>query len=159
MLSPQMLAINAPAVVEQIAHSIRAQVLGTLRRRGVVVGLSGGVDSAVVAALCVHALGRDKVLALFMPERDSSEDALRLGRLVADTLGVDDISKFLYTRGQPDPDLVIRTSGEQRLSGFLLWQSAHSEFYFCEAYWPAFRKIDFLRALRDYAQRQRRYGA
>ncbi|MFL5346380.1 MAG: NAD(+) synthase [Hyalangium sp.] len=91
MLSPQMLAINAPAVVEQISQSIRTQVLGTLRRRGVVVGLSGGVDSAVVAALCVRALGRDKVLALFMPERDSSEDALRLGRLVADRLGVESL--------------------------------------------------------------------
>ena len=61
-------------------------------------------------------------------------------------------------RGQPDPDLVIRTSGEQRLSGFMLWQSAHSEYYFCEVFWPAFRKVDFLRALRDYAARHRRYG-
>ena len=78
---------------------------------------------------------------------------------VADSLTVDDISKFLYTRGQPDPDLVIRTSGEQRLSGFLMWQSAYSEFYFCEALWPAFRKIDFLRALRDYAGRSRRFGS
>ncbi|RKN47279.1 isoprenyl transferase [Streptomyces hoynatensis] len=77
---------------------------------------------------------------------------------VADSLGVEDISEHLYTRGQPDPDLVIRTSGEQRLSGFMLWQSAHSEYYFCEAYWPAFRKVDFLRALRDYAARHRRYG-
>lgn len=78
---------------------------------------------------------------------------------VAQSLTVDDISKFLYTRGQPDPDLVIRTSGEQRLSGFLMWQSAYSEFYFCEALWPAFRKIDFLRALRDYAGRSRRFGS
>ncbi|WP_427016673.1 isoprenyl transferase [Pseudarthrobacter sp. P1] len=77
---------------------------------------------------------------------------------VAGTLTVDDISRFLYTRGQPDPDLVIRTSGEQRLSGFLMWQSAYSEFYFCEALWPAFRKIDFLRALRDFAGRSRRFG-
>lgn len=77
---------------------------------------------------------------------------------VADSLGVEDISEHLYTRGQPDPDLVIRTSGEQRLSGFMLWQSAHSEYYFCEVYWPAFRKVDFLRALRDYAARHRRYG-
>ena len=81
-----------------------------------------------------------------------------IGKL-ADELTVDDISRFLYTRGQPDPDLVIRTSGEQRLSGFLMWQSAYSEFYFCEALWPAFRKVDFLRALRDYAGRQRRFGA
>ena len=68
------------------------------------------------------------------------------------------ISKFLYTAGQPDPDLLIRTSGEQRLGGFLLWQSTHSEFYFCEAYWPDFRRVDFLRALRAYSQRQRRFG-
>ena len=68
------------------------------------------------------------------------------------------ISKYLYTAGQPDPDLLIRTSGEQRLGGFLLWQSTHSEFYFCEAYWPDFRHLDFLRALRAYSQRQRRFG-
>src|SRR5215472_735109 len=69
------------------------------------------------------------------------------------------IEEHLYTAGQPDPDLVIRTSGEQRLGGFLLWQSAHSEFYFCDAYWPAFRKVDFLRALRSYGERHRRFGA
>lgn len=76
----------------------------------------------------------------------------------ADVLTVDDISDHLYTRGVPDPDLVIRTSGEQRLSGFLLWQSVHSEFYFCEAFWPDFRRVDFLRALRDYGNRERRLG-
>jgi short-chain Z-isoprenyl diphosphate synthase len=68
------------------------------------------------------------------------------------------IAEHLYTKGQPDPDLVIRTSGEQRLSGFLMWQSAHSEFYFCEAFWPDFRQVDFLRALRSYADRERRFG-
>ncbi|WP_406285814.1 isoprenyl transferase [Embleya sp. NBC_00896] len=78
---------------------------------------------------------------------------------LAEVLDVEHIAEHLYTRGQPDPDLVIRTSGEQRLSGFLLWQSAHSEFYFCEAFWPDFRKVDFLRALRDYSARHRRYGA
>ncbi|MER5968598.1 isoprenyl transferase [Streptomyces sp. NPDC002055] len=77
---------------------------------------------------------------------------------VAEVLDVEHIAEHLYTRGQPDPDLVIRTSGEQRLSGFMLWQSAHSEYYFCEVFWPAFRKVDFLRALRDYAARHRRYG-
>lgn len=70
----------------------------------------------------------------------------------------EDISKFLYTAGQPDPELLIRTSGEQRLGGFMLWQSASSEFYFCEAYWPDFRRVDFLRALRAYSLRQRRFG-
>ncbi|HTW19964.1 MAG TPA: isoprenyl transferase [Mycobacteriales bacterium] len=78
---------------------------------------------------------------------------------VASLLDVELIADHLYTRGQPDPDLVIRTSGEQRLGGFLLWQSAHSEFYFCDALWPDFRRIDFLRALRSYAQRERRHGA
>ncbi|MCW2499469.1 MAG: undecaprenyl diphosphate synthase [Frankiales bacterium] len=78
---------------------------------------------------------------------------------VAELLDVEHIAEHLYTRGQPDPDLVIRTSGEQRLGGFLLWQSAHSEFYFCDAYWPDFRHVDFLRALRAYAARQRRFGA
>jgi short-chain Z-isoprenyl diphosphate synthase len=77
---------------------------------------------------------------------------------VAEVLDVEHIADHLYTRGQPDPDLVIRTSGEQRLSGFLLWQSAHSEFYFCDALWPDFRRIDFLRALRSYALRERRHG-
>jgi short-chain Z-isoprenyl diphosphate synthase len=78
---------------------------------------------------------------------------------LAEILDVDHIAEHLYTKGQPDPDLVIRTSGEQRLSGFLLWQSAHSEFYFCDVNWPGFRRVDFLRALRSYANRQRRYGA
>jgi short-chain Z-isoprenyl diphosphate synthase len=79
-------------------------------------------------------------------------------RLV-DTVSVEAISENLYTSGQPDPDLVIRTSGEQRLSGFLLWQSAYSEMWFTEAHWPAFRRVDFLRALRDYTRRHRRFGA
>jgi short-chain Z-isoprenyl diphosphate synthase len=77
---------------------------------------------------------------------------------LAEGLDVDQIAEHLYTRGQPDPDLIIRTSGEQRLSGFLLWQSVHSEVYFCDAYWPGFRRVDFLRALRSYASRSRRYG-
>jgi short-chain Z-isoprenyl diphosphate synthase len=77
---------------------------------------------------------------------------------LAEVLDVEHIAAHLYTSGQPDPDLVIRTSGEQRLGGFLLWQSAHSEFYFCEAYWPDFRKVDFLRALRAYGERHRRFG-
>jgi short-chain Z-isoprenyl diphosphate synthase len=78
---------------------------------------------------------------------------------LAEILDVEHIAEHLYTAGQPDPDLVIRTSGEQRLGGFLLWQSTHSEFYFCDAYWPAFRKVDFLRALRSYSERNRRFGA
>ncbi|GAA1720469.1 polyprenyl diphosphate synthase [Propioniferax innocua] len=88
------------------------------------------------------------------------EEALKGRSLeeVADTLEMDDIAAHLYTAGQPDPDLVIRTSGEQRLSGFLIWQSAHSEFWFCEALWPDFRKVDFVRALRSFSERERRFG-
>lgn len=89
---------------------------------------------------------------------EASEAGYTLDQAI-ETLDVAAISDRLYTRGQPDPDLVIRTSGEQRLSGFLMWQSAYSEFYFCEALWPAFRRVDFLRALRDYATRHRRFGA
>ena len=78
---------------------------------------------------------------------------------VAEHVRIEDIAAHLYTRGQPDPDLVIRTSGEQRIGGFLLWQSTHSEFYFCEAFWPDFRRVDFLRALRASAERDRRFGS
>lgn len=77
---------------------------------------------------------------------------------IADRVTPEAIGGHLYTSGQPDPDLVIRTSGEQRLSGFLLWQSAYSEIWFTDTYWPEFRRIDFLRALRDYSQRTRRFG-
>jgi short-chain Z-isoprenyl diphosphate synthase len=71
----------------------------------------------------------------------------------------DAIACHLYTAGLPDPDLIIRTSGEIRLSGFLLWQSVHSEYYFTDVLWPAFRRVDFLRAIRTFQQRQRRFGA
>jgi len=88
---------------------------------------------------------------------DQADAGLNLQE-AAIALDADAISRHLYTAGQPDPDLLIRTSGEQRLGGFLLWQSALSEFYFCEAYWPDFRRVDFLRALRDYSHRHRRLG-
>jgi short-chain Z-isoprenyl diphosphate synthase len=77
---------------------------------------------------------------------------------LAEVLTPELIADHLYTGGQPDPDLVIRTSGEQRLSDFMLWQSAHSEFYFVEALGPDLREVDFLRALRAYATRERRFG-
>ncbi len=77
---------------------------------------------------------------------------------LANSITIEDITNHLYTNGIPDPDLIIRTSGEIRLSGFLLWQSVYSEFYFCDALWPAFRKIDFLRAIRSYQHRGRRFG-
>ena len=77
---------------------------------------------------------------------------------LAEIIDVEHIAEHLYTAGQPDPDLVIRTSGEQRMSGFLLWQTANAEFHFTDVYWPDFRRVDFLRALRDYSARHRRFG-
>lgn len=84
----------------------------------------------------------------------NSEDYDYLSNIIT----VENISKYLYAKDSPDPDLIIRTSGEVRLSGFLLWQSAYSEFYFCDAYWPEFREIDFLRAIRSYQSRHIRAG-
>jgi len=89
--------------------------------------------------------------------RERAADGATLDEIAA-SFDVEHIADHLYTKGQPDPDLVIRTSGEQRLGGFMLWQSVHTEFYFCEAYWPDFRRVDFLRAMRDYAARDRRRG-
>ncbi|TIS69713.1 NAD(+) synthase [Mesorhizobium sp.] len=85
------LVLDARAEVDRIVQILREQVFGTLRRRGVVVGLSGGIDSSVVASLCARAFGKDKVLGIFMPERHSSGDSLRLGRSVAAQLGIDTI--------------------------------------------------------------------
>jgi NAD+ synthase len=88
MFTREVLRIDASRVAEDVATAIREQVLGTLKRRGAVVGMSGGIDSSTVAALCVRALGPDRVFGLFMPERDSSDDALRLGKLLAEKLGI-----------------------------------------------------------------------
>ena len=113
--------------------------------------------------------GDDLLVAVGYGGRDEIVDAVR--RLVVDhlergdsledvarVLDAEEIARYLYAPDVPDPDLVIRTSGELRLSGFMLWQSAYSEYYFCDAFWPAFRRIDFLRAIRSYARRQRRRG-
>lgn len=129
------------------AHVLKAAAERTEDRSGLLVNIAVGYGGRQEIADAVRSLLQEH------SERGTSLDEL------AEILDVDHIAEHLYTRGQPDPDLVIRTSGEQRLSGFLLWQSAHSEYYFCDAYWPDFRHVDFLRALRDYANRQRRFGA
>jgi len=91
MFRKNVLDIQVTDALAQIERTLREQVLGTLRRKGIVVGLSGGIDSSVVAALAVRALGKEKVLGLFMPERDSSGDSLRLGKVVAETLGIESV--------------------------------------------------------------------
>ena len=116
-------------------------------------GSTGMVVNIAVSYGGRHEL-RDAVRSLLAEEARNGTPIEEL----AQTLDIEHIAEHLYTKGQPDPDLIIRTSGEQRLSGFLMWQSAHSEFYFCEALWPDFRKVDFIRALRSYGQRERRFG-
>lgn len=115
------------------------------------------VDGMVVNVAIGYGGRREIADAVRSLLKEGADRGASLEELAA-TVTAEDIAEHLYTKGQPDPDLVIRTSGEQRLGGFLLWQSAHSEFYFCEAYWPDFRKVDFLRALRSYAERERRFG-
>jgi short-chain Z-isoprenyl diphosphate synthase len=120
--------------------------------------LPGCADSKLQVNVAVGYGGRreivDAVKGFLLEEAGAGKNITE----AAAELDGDAIARHLYTAGQPDPDLLIRTSGEQRLGGFLLWQSALSEFYFCEAYWPDFRRVDFLRALRDYSLRHRRLG-
>jgi short-chain Z-isoprenyl diphosphate synthase len=102
--------------------------------------------------------GREEIVAavrqLLRSKLESGCEADELVRAI----DAEEIGRHLYTAGMPDPDFVIRTSGEVRMSGFLLWQTAYSEFYFCDAFWPEFRKIDFLRAMRSFQARERRFG-
>ncbi len=140
------------------------------------VGSDDGLPPELVAALAAaEAATKDNKglhinLAVGYGGRREIADAMRSivtqhqsegGELdaLAEILTPELIGAHLYTGGQPDPDLVIRTSGEQRLSDFMLWQSAHSEFYFVEALGPDLREVDFLRALRDFSRRQRRFGS
>jgi short-chain Z-isoprenyl diphosphate synthase len=132
---------------DRTAHALKAAVAAT-----------AAVTTGNHLTLAVGYGGRQEVLDAV---RDLLLDKAAAGistQQIADELTPEDITSRLYNAGQPEPDLIIRTSGEQRLSNFLLWQSAYSELYFCDAYWPAFREIDFLRALRSYSTRQRRYG-
>ena len=163
---PPLLDVIEELVVDLAAtHRWRVKVVGdatllppeTARRLAVAEASTAGEDGLLVNIAVAyggrHEL-RDAVRKLLASEAVKGTDLA----VLAEALEIDDIAEHLYTAGQPDPDLIIRTSGEQRLSGFLMWQSAHSEFYFCEALWPDFRRVDFLRALRSYASRERRYG-
>jgi short-chain Z-isoprenyl diphosphate synthase len=115
-------------------------------------------DGAITVTVALGYSGRDELLEAF---RASVRDLVGAGTApddIAAGLTSEVLAEHLYTHGSSDPDLIIRTSGEIRLSGFLPWQSVYSEYYFSEAYWPAFREIDLLRAIRTYQQRARRFG-
>ena len=153
---------------EPLAERLRAAVVRSRPASAEASGAGGSAGEAANAAevedrrmqvnIAVGYGGRQEIadaVRELLRERAAAGASLEE---VAASLSEEDITEHLYTKGQPDPDLVIRTSGEQRLSGFLLWQSVHSEYYFCEVNWPAFRRVDFLRALRDFASRERRLG-
>jgi short-chain Z-isoprenyl diphosphate synthase len=162
-------------IEEKIAALAEAQKTARLPRRIRVVGRTEllpestreVIANAEAETAAYHPF--QLTIAVGYGGREEITDAVR--RMIADRIargdsleGVaaglepDEIGRYLYTEETPDPDLIIRTSGEVRLGGFLLWQSAYSEYYFCDAYWPAFRRIDFLRAIRSYQQRNRRHG-
>lgn len=111
-----------------------------------------------VLNVCVAYGGREEILDAFRSYLKAAEDQGWTLAQARERCSAEVLAKHLYGSELPDPELIIRTSGEIRLSGFMLWQSAYSEYYFCDVHWPQFRKIDFLRALRAYHQRQRRFG-
>jgi short-chain Z-isoprenyl diphosphate synthase len=131
---------------ERLRRSIHAVEAATAQNAGlrlnIALGYSGRDELVDASRALVRRLAAEGIPPETMAERISAEA----------------LAAHLYTAGVPDPDLIIRTSGEVRLSGFLPWQGAHSELYFTDVYWPAFRELDFLRALRTYQQRQRRFG-
>jgi len=137
--------------LELLPDELRTKLLSVAEK-------SRGIEGVIVNVAIGYG-GRKEIVDAVKSVITESAKSGKSAQEIADAISIEDINKNLYTAGQPDPELVIRTSGEQRLGGFLLWQSAHSEFYFCEAYWPDFRKVDFLRALRAYSVRERRFGS
>ena len=133
-LLPQRLVAAAKQAMEEASA-------GT-RRVTIAMGYAGRQEIVDACRVLVDQLAEDGVTAVEMADRIDTES----------------IAAHLYSPNQPDADLIIRTSGESRLSGFLLWQSAYAEFAFVDVYWPAFRRVDFIRALRDYAAAERRFG-
>ena len=143
------------------SHGIRINMIGDRR------GIPGFVQSVIARSEEMTAQGRKMTVNIALNYGGKWDIVHAVQQIAADVkagrvepadITEELVESRLSTAGQPDPDLVIRTSGEQRLGGFLLWQSVHTEFYFCEAYWPDFRRVDFLRALRSYAARERRLG-
>jgi tritrans,polycis-undecaprenyl-diphosphate synthase [geranylgeranyl-diphosphate specific] len=142
-------------------HKIKVRAIGKLEL------LPENVRDAIAAAEEATAghTGYALNLAIAYGGREEIVNAVRRiaekarhGEISTDAITDETIARHLYTNGVPDPDLVLRTSGEERISNFLLWQVAYSELYFADVYWPDFRKKDFLRAIQSYQRRQRRYG-
>ena len=131
-------------------NNMRFLVLGNRAR------LSAGLEAAIRALEEKTAANTGTTLVVFL-SYSGKWDLLQAARRMA-AAGDDDLEKYLVTAGVPDPDLIIRTSGEQRLSNFLLWQAAYAELLFVDKYWPDFREADFRAALEDFAKRDRRYG-
>lgn len=158
-------------IIGELARELAEKPRWRVKHVGACDGLSEGLADALAAAeersaersglhinLAVGYGGRSEIAAAVHAIIEEHQEAGGSIDTLADHLTPESIGEHLWTRGQPDPDLVIRTSGEQRLSDFMIWQSAHSEFYFVEALYPDLREVDFLRALRDYSTRQRRLG-
>jgi short-chain Z-isoprenyl diphosphate synthase len=146
-------------------YRVKVRYIGSWER--LPASLQGAIDAAQAATahyddfvlnVAIAYGGREEITDAFRRYLHDQAEAGHALAEVADTLQPSAVDPYLYTSGLPEPDLIIRTSGEVRIGGFLLWQSVYSEYYFCDTYWPAFRKIDFLRALRSFDQRKRRFG-
>jgi undecaprenyl diphosphate synthase len=165
---------NRPADEVRGLFEIMAEVIRSetedLHRNGVCVrhvGRADGLPEELAGAIRdATALTRDNTklvlnVAFNYGGRAELVDAVR--RMIRDQVRPEDVNEdiigqYLYTGGQPDPDLIIRTAGEMRLSNFLIWQSAYAEYYFTPTYWPDFGREELQRALGTYARRQRRFG-
>jgi short-chain Z-isoprenyl diphosphate synthase len=160
-----------PDEVDHLMRMVEEVIVGR-RRHGWQMHVAGRLDilpastrlALQQAVLDSEETGHHLTVAIGYDGRDEIVDAVRSllrhqaaqgvsASDLATRLSIEDISRYLYTATQPDPDLVIRTSGERRMSSFLTWQAAHSELHFCDAYWPGFTKSHFQRALRSYAAR------
>lgn len=160
-------------LMELLCESVMKET-DELVANGVRVEIIGDTDSmppkvqehlAIIKERTAQAQDLTVVLALNYSSRSEITRAARLlagevasGKLTADDINCEELEKRLYTAAYPNPDLVIRTSGEHRLSNFLLWQSAYAELYFTDTYWPDFGDEEFAEALEDFARRERRYG-
>lgn len=134
---------SLPPALAQAARRAQRETAGTDHLCvNIALGYSGRDELVDATRALIRSLARSGVPVEEMAER----------------VDADALARHLYTAEHSDPDLIIRTSGEMRLSGFLPWQSSHSEFYFTDVYWPAFRELDFLRAVRTYQARERRFG-